>query len=246
MMDDTMSSQDWAALAASRGQVFGFLGALYCKLPDERFASGLMGGETSGFLAALAGQEQDLNEDMAEGVRLIEQYIQSSRDMPLDELLTQINVERTRLMRGVKPGYGPMPPYENVYSADNQEFDAYPIAAVLSAYAQAHAVMPEGSHDQPDYIGVELDFLRHLCEQEAKAWQASDSGAALDAVDKERAFLADHVGTWVPKYCDVMFDDARTDLYRGVARLTKGFIADENARLEAYPSRDDIVLNAAC
>lgn len=231
--NETMSPQEWSNVAQSRSQVYGFLGALYCRLPDDQFVRGLFDPGLAGFLASVAASEE-FPERMRSGAALVQGFVDASRDEPADELKVKVGVERTRLFRGVKPDYGPLPPYESVYSSAGQEIDAHPIAAVAQAYAEADAVMPADTSEQPDYIGLELDFMRHLCAKESEAWQAGDRERALDLISRERSFLTDHLSTWIPRYCDAMEADARLGLYQGIAHMTQGFVTDETEQSAAY------------
>jgi len=223
---EPVSSEEWTTLATSRSRVYGFLGAVYNRLPDDQFAQSLSGTDLTDFPLSMSGS-QDLPEDMREGLRLIERFIQDSQGKPVDELRTGLAVERTRLLRGVKPGYSPPPPYESVYVGSDQGPLMQASVAVRQAYAEAGVGLPEEVKDQPDFIGLELDFMRHLTEKEAQAWAAGDPEEALKVLEKEQAFLEEHITRWIPRFCDVMLQEARLDFYRGIARMTKGFVLDE-------------------
>jgi TorA maturation chaperone TorD len=223
---DPVSTDEWAGLAVSRSRVYGFLGAVYNRLPDEGFAESLSGPDLAGFLLSLAGME-DLPEDMRKGLELIEGFVRDSEAKPVDELQTELAVERTRLLRGVKPGYRPPPPYESVYMASDRQPVMQASAAVRHIYAEAGVNLPEEVRDQPDFIGLELDFMRHLTDKEAQAWVDSDREEALRVLEKEQAFLEEHITRWIPRFCEVMDQEARLDFYRGIAHMTKGFVLDE-------------------
>jgi len=226
---ETVNAEDWAGLAASRSRIYGFLGAVYNRLPDDQFAESLSSPELAGFLSSLEGTE-DLPEEMREGLQLIEEFIRASEGKPVDELRTELAVERTRLLRGVKPGYSPPPPYESVYVGSDQGPLMQTSVAVRQVYAEAGVGLPEEVRDQPDFIGFELDFMRYLTEKEAQAWAEGDGEGALEVLEKERVFLGEHVAHWIPRFCDVMVREARLDFYRGIARMTKGFVLDEAQR----------------
>lgn len=223
---EAVRMEDWATLAAARSQMYGFLAAVYNRLPDESFAGSLSGAELAGFLAAMAERE-DLPAEMQAGVGLVEAFIEASQGRPVDELKTELAVDRTRLLRGVKPGYGPPPPYESVYAGSEGAPQMQASVAVRQAYAEAGVGLPEEVRDQPDFIGFELDFLRHLAAQEAQAWSNQDQEAALKLLEKEKAFLEEHIVRWVPRFCEVMAREARLGFYQGIARMTKGFVLDE-------------------
>lgn len=226
MLTDTIDKNEMAALAKMRSRVYGFLGALYNRLPDEQFAASLSSPEIGDFLSSLSASE-DAPEDMREGLHLMEAFIRASKGKPVEELKTELAVERTRLMRGIKPGYGPPPPYESVYAGSEQQPLAQAITSVRQVYAEAGVGLPEEVHDQPDFIGFELDFMRHLTEKEAQVWTTADQEEVMQVTEKERAFLEQHINRWVPLFCDLMLKDAQLDFYRGVARLTKGFLQSE-------------------
>lgn len=223
---EPLSAEEWAALASSRSRVYGFLGAVYNRLPDDQFAKSLSGTDLANFMASLA-QTDDLSEDMRGGLRLIEQFIRDCQEKPVDELRTELAVERTRLLRGIEPGYGPPPPYESVYAGLDKQPQMQGSVAVRQAYAEAGVGLPEEVRDQPDFIGFELDFMRHLTEKEAQAWAEGNSEKALEALGKEWAFLEEHITRWIPRFCDVMAQEAQLDFYRGIAWMTKGFVLDE-------------------
>lgn len=52
-----------------------------------------------------------------------------------------------------------------------------------------------------DSLPVELEFLSYLCQVEAKEWQAQASKTAREMRRQERAFLTDHLGRWLPEFC---------------------------------------------
>lgn len=220
------SANDWAEVAQSRSSVYGFLAALYSQLPDMQFANGVIGSDFLAFLESVK-DSSDQPSDVREGAALMAQFAQDVQGLSAEDLRTKVRVERTRLLRGVKPGYGPLPPYESVYAHRETEVDAHSVANIAGIYARCGAAMPEGTHEQPDYIGLELDFMRHLCAKEAQAWQTGNVGEARIALDVQRQFLAEHLGMWVPSFCDAMRADAQLALYQGLALFTKGFVEDE-------------------
>ncbi len=224
-VSDMASPAELSALAMARSRVYGFLGAVYNRMPDERFAASLSSPELAAFLSSLG--DEDVPEDMREGLRLIQAFIDASRNKPVEELKTSLAVDRTKLLRGIKPGYGPPPPYEGVYVAAGQEATGPAMVNVRRIYAESGVILPEGLHDQPDFIGLELDFMRHLTDKEAQAWADENIEEVAKLTAKEQAFLNEHVLTWIPRFCDLMLEQAQLDFYRGIARLTKGFVQND-------------------
>jgi TorA maturation chaperone TorD len=205
-------------LAGYRSRVYGILAAAYNRQPDESLARRLASLDTSG---------HDWPPELREGIDLIEGFVRACEGRPTRELATELAVERTRLFRGLKPGCGPPPPYESVYLGGNGQPRMQAAEAVARSYAEAGVGLPEGLKEQPDYIGLELDFMRHLTEKEARAWAEGDEDAAARIAEQERSFLEEHLARWVPRFCEAMDGAARLDFYRGIARVTSRFVRDE-------------------
>lgn len=224
------SAQEMAVLAALRGRVYAFLSGLYMQLPDTGLVQRLQNGSLEPLWAALATEEHD---DLAAGLALMSQYGGEVRGKPADEALTGLAVDHTRLLRGISQTYGPPPPYESVYRGDDGERRMQVEADVRCAYSQAGVELTQGLGEPADSLGVELGFMHHLCTQEAEAWRVEDVDAAAEWIERQQDFLADHVAVWAPDFCDVMAAHAATNFYRGLARLTKGFLLTDAERTAA-------------
>jgi TorA maturation chaperone TorD len=228
--EEEITLQEQADLAVIRGKVFGFLASIYGQLPGPGLVQGLMDGGMMTLLDALTANELAGDAEMVEGLKLVKAYLQANRDTPAETMQTELAVDRTRLLRGVKPGYGPPPAYESVWAGSVEYPRVEASVSVVRAYADAGVGMADGVHDQPDFIGLELDFMRLLAEKEAKACQKGDEREVRRILESEEAFLQQHIVAWIPACCDVLAKEARTDFFRGIARLTKGFVQDEAAK----------------
>lgn len=71
-----------------------------------------------------------------------------------------------------------------------------------------------------DHIGVELDFMRVLCEKEASRWKEKDISSVKGILELEERFLSDHLTAWIGDFCKKMEAMAEIDLFRGIARIT--------------------------
>jgi TorA maturation chaperone TorD len=159
------------------------------------------------------------------------------RDANQEELQVRLGVDRARLLRGVKRGYGPPPPYESIYRGGEVVMGDAALGA-KGFYAALGYHLPHGCNEPPDYIGLELDFMRFLCQEEAGGWNTQSHGRALECQTWEREFLYKHVVEWVPVFCAEMFADAREDFYRGMAQLTRAFVVLDAEGLRSQDTRD--------
>ena len=229
---ESISAEEWAELAKNRSQIYGFLASVYNRKPDQQFVLDLLSEDFAGFLRSLIDDDQ-LPQTMREGLDTIERFVCQHQGIAAEELSTQLGVERTRLLRGVKLGYGPPPPYESLYMGSGERPILEAISAVRQAYAEEGVGLPEGAGEQPDFIGVELDFMRYLTEQEMRASTKEITQQTVEILEKEESFLEGHIHLWVPHFCEMMEKEAHMGFYQGIAEMTKGFVLDELPRVVA-------------
>ena len=91
--------------------------------------------------------------------------------------------------------------------------------AVSAAYAEAGVEQPAPEAGPADHLGAELRFLALLCHRESEAWKAADRVAACAWIERERAFLDDHVLQWVPEHCQRLVGLAESAYHRAMFAL---------------------------
>ena len=120
-------------------------------------------------------------------------------------------------------------PYETFYTRDDQMIEtggANPVTDMYSAYdfmvdfAAARVV-------SADHIGVELEFMHHLCEAQIKALNETDGEAGRELLEVERSFLDKHLVRWAPLYLLNMKFESRTPLYYDAADMALEFILSD-------------------
>ena len=190
--------------AARRAQNYFLLSRLIHEPP----ASGLLSEIAT--LPALAGEDAALALELAE----LRQAAAGSANDP--ERMTALAVDFTRFLGGLSERGG-APPIESVARESRLLGDAG--AAVAVAYAGAGFPEPLPEAGPPDHLATELRFLALCCYEEAEAWNRGDRDAALVWLDRESAFLNDHLGAWAPDYCQQLAQRAAGSYYAIVARL---------------------------
>lgn len=84
-------------------------------------------------------------------------------------------------------------------------------------------MLPEETvHEPPDYICVELDFMKEICLKEQDQWRSE--GDVLMVIATEEAFLTEHLGSWVGEFCQRVEKHALTDFYRGLALILEAVV----------------------
>lgn len=116
-------------------------------------------------------------------------------------------------------------PYESVWKKGllMQE----PAAKALAFYKRCGFELPEDFKGFPDQIGVELSFLGHLTQEEAKAWKEGNEKLAIEIMRLEKDFLKKHLRKWVFDFLDCVIAITELPFYREMARLAKEFLLGE-------------------
>lgn len=219
-------------LATYRSNLYGLLSSVYLQIPDRGIlglhwesAFKLLEFPQVGTTRFREGTEDALKE-IENGLRLINAYI-SKEDHAFEKDLSNLSKDWTRLFRGVDKG-GPLPPYESLYRTG--KLQEKPAQDIHRLFSKMGVHVPEEWHQPPDYIGVELDFMRLLCEKEREAWEEGRD-SVHEVLEEENSFLENHLGLWIPLFCERMVNYAREDFFRGIAHLTIGLIEYDRTHL---------------
>jgi len=126
-------------------------------------------------------------------------------------------------------------PYETFYTRPDQMIEtggANPVTDIYSAYdflvdyEVARVV-------SSDHIGIEMEFMHHLCEAQLKAFEESDHEAVQELIRVQHDFLNSHLLKWAPMYLINMKYESRTPLYYDAAEMALEFILSDNETLSA-------------
>lgn len=126
-------------------------------------------------------------------------------------------------------------PYETFYTREDQMVEtggANPVTDIYSAYdfVVDYEIARVVSSD---HIGVELEFMHHLCEAERKAVEENDDAAIQELKDVQYRFLHNHLLKWAPMYLINMKYEARTPLYYDAAETALEFILSDHEVLSS-------------
>jgi DMSO reductase family type II enzyme chaperone len=218
---------DPALTAQARGEIYKLLALCFYE-PTQELANDIAQGSLA---SALRSPLESIG---TEGWEESIAAVAGCRDQPdgldAERLYSSLKAEYTRLFIG--PGHVPVPPYESVHRQDAPEFERGLVMGRSTVdarrrYAEAGLQLSSDFTDLPDHIAVELEFMYFLCTKEAEAWQAQDSQTALRRRAAQCAFLSQHLGKWVPVFCDAITQAAQEGFYRGLVRLTQAYIEKE-------------------
>ena len=124
-------------------------------------------------------------------------------------------------------------PYETFYTREDQMIEtggANPVTDFYSAYDfivdyEAARVV------SADHIGIEFEFMHHLCEAQLKAEAENDTAAVAELKSVQQEFLNKHLIQWAPLYLLNMKYESRTPLYYDGAEMALEFLLSDNEYL---------------
>ncbi|MFQ6016414.1 MAG: molecular chaperone TorD family protein [Anaerolineae bacterium] len=192
------------------------------------------------------------------------QRLQLSAPWPDEGSLLQLKIAYNRLFVG--PGRPLAHPYESVYGSpqglnkqaqfmpdSTHKFLAKPtsktevLAPVYSVMGEAavqslHLYAQEGllfcpeRKELPDHVAVQLAYMTHLTLQEAEARQKGMLLEAQRYLHKEQTFLLNHLGRWLPSFCDRIITADAHPFYTTLAQLASRYIEFEIEQIESWLS----------
>ena len=205
--------------ATDRANTYRTLAHIFNHAPDASFVERMRSIDPIKLLPL------NTNADVRQGLDEIIRYVEDTRDYQVDNTAEDLARDWTRLVRGLSPRLGPVPPFESLYRGRETD-EISTLHTLAQVYWHSGAAFENTPSNRHDYIGVELDYLRFLSEKEADAWLHEDNDAAWRWLSSVRAFVREHLDLWAGTYCDGAIVAARTDFYRGFLRICKAALDD--------------------
>jgi TorA maturation chaperone TorD len=204
-----------AEMAAARSNFYDLMVEIFNQLPDKDFLSKIRQGMFEEIF------------DGFSGVAYLKSYRSQMEAVSAEIILNELAVDRTRILRGTGPKEL-KPPYEGCYKLDCHLESA---AINVRHFYRTAGLLPDASvSESPDYICVQLDFMKQLCSQELRLWSGRQDATAT--IVRQKEFLKNHLGSWAGDYCQQVRRHALTDFYRGFAVILDTFIALETEYLD--------------
>lgn len=198
-------------VAAGRAKTYAVLAALYSAPPSEEMAAMIRAGglaqERSGALTAAADE-------------LTACFLRAAAEAQPESEIVAEHTWLFVLPTGVVP-------HESFFTDDNRRVGGHVTAEVQRYYDAAAAKLTGTCLELPDHIGVELEFMKFLCDIETQLWQESNEEGLRTCLDFQNGFLAEHLLRWHQALCERILNQSNLDLYRALARLTVDFLEAE-------------------
>ena len=212
----TGAKENIKELAEHRSSIYGFLAAIYRQELTSELLQQMKGSRFQEILSTL-------------GIELSNGFFKK----PEKELLENLAVEYAYLFIG--PGKH-ISPHESVHhqkeGVPSGQLWGELTAEVKRIIESAGLEYKSEYTGMPDHISVELEFMQQVVQREAQAWEANDDETARLCLKNEKIFIGEHLGGWIPDFCEKVIEAAEVPFYREMARLTRSFIEFEKQELK--------------
>ena len=179
-------------------------------------------------LRSMTFPENTGNAHVDTGYELMHRYLTSIWEPALLDLAR--DYVRVFIGHGVN-GHSAAYPYESVHTSEKRLMMQQARSEVLVVYRANNLKKDEHWRECEDHIAVELEFMQVMCQRTAAALRKGDEDAAVEMLATQRDFVAEHLANWVPMLVADMLRFSETELYRGLAELTLGFVQTEGELL---------------
>ena len=226
MTTQNTTNKDLTAILESRANTYDLLSRLFRVEVDRELLDNLM---------AMKFPARNSNDDMAEGYRLIREYLGTADANTLTDLA--IDYVRTFIGSG-NDGFSAAYPYESVYTSPKRLLMQEARDEVLVLYHTAGLDKQDSWKEGEDHIALELEFLSILTKRAISALDDGDEERCAYLLLQQRNFIEDHIQPWFPMMAADMYKFARTGLYQGLGHLTAGMIEEDLAFLNEVVEDD--------
>ena len=216
-----------AEVMDGRAKTYGLLARLYRVEVDQPLLDELRG---------MRFPTNTGNARVDEGYDLMYRYLKNVwEDALLDLARDYVRVFRGHGVNGHAAAY----PYESVHTSEKRLLMQEARAEVLAIYRANNLKKEEHWRECEDHIAVELEFMQIMAQRTAKALREGREDEAAADLRTQRDFVANHLANWVPMLTADMLRFSETELYRGLAELTAGFVETEGQLLDELLGEGD-------
>lgn len=214
-----------------REMMYRLLSSVYINEIDRAMLDSLMAAEFPEFEEISTGWQQNLQagfETVKEYLKAFEGKNEEETDALLEDLAA--DYAKTFLAAGDAAGKAAFP-YESVYTGTDSQFGGSIQMQLNALYAAKGLKMKEDMFRiMEDHVGLLFGYMAELLKRQA---ETEDEKEAEELGYEMEDFFADHLGSWISLFANDIYKYSERDFYRGIARITLGFMEAEKEFLEA-------------
>ena len=177
----------------------------------------------------LSGNGGDAEQELQAGFGLVKNALAAFDGKNKDEtaeLLEDLAADyaKTFLAAGDAAGKAAFP-YESVYTGTDSAFGGSVQMQLNALYAAKGLQMKKDMFAiMEDHIGLELGYMAEMLKKQAEAGSTEEA----ETLELEMMrFFSEHLANWTGQFAADVYKYSDRDFYKGIARLTRGFIEAE-------------------
>lgn len=219
MTEITLTAIDWPATLVGEALACGLISKALYDYPDSAWLQTLIDEDV--FAVAPFAETQP---ETVAGLTLLQGWSAAHRGGLSQTALNDLRADYTRLFIGTGTPKAAL--WESVYFNEDRLLFQEQTAQVRRWYRQFGLEVQRLNQEPDDHLGLELAFLAHLAQIGLAALEQGQEATLDQLLAAQREFLAAHPLRWVATWYDQVQQHARTDFYRGIARLTVGVLTE--------------------
>jgi len=191
------------------------IGKLLYLYPEEEWYQSLFDSNT--FEEMPFGAERSETQN---GLDLMNAWIDQHYQNGDPDWFQELRDDYTRLFIG--PDKVLAPPWESVFVKEGRMIFTETTLQVRNWYRKFGLVSEKLYQEPDDHISLEFMFLTHLAGMAIRSIESGNPEIASQSLETQKEFCEHHLAPWAAVFFDQLYDYARTDFFRGLARLGKG------------------------
>lgn len=165
------------------------------------------------------------NADLEEGYQLLKNYLSDAKEDILEDLAA--DYAKVFLAAGDATGKAAFP-YESVYVDMRHQIGGSKQMQMHALYlARGWEPDPSVYRTMEDNVGLILEYMGILCSELKEKLTAENQAAAKSLLEEQREFVRQHLANWVPSFAADVVRYAERGFYKGIAKITSGFIRQD-------------------
>lgn len=221
-VDRTTIQTQVTQMSRARAGVYRMFSSLYFKeLTQEQIESFAHDG-----LPTLEG----IDERIAAGARTARASLRRVTSATREDLA--VDYAHTFLAAGSTKGEQRACPYESIYTSIDGLLMQEARDDIYRLMLGEHLEPDPNLHIPEDHLSFEFDFIAALCDRLADAVEADNVTEAQRLLELQRNVQHDHQLNWIDDCCDAIEKCCRTDFYRGVSQMTRGYVYMQDELLD--------------
>lgn len=129
-------------------------------------------------------------------------------------------------------------PFESVFTSELGLLMQEARDEVYKMFCEEHMQPDPELHTPEDHVSFEFEFMALLLDRMNEAIADEDWQRARSYSDKMERFHREHQLNWIDDLCDKIMEVSETRFYKGVSKVTRGFIHMET---DVIADTDDVM-----